>query len=181
VLGLLGNKTLFLRQDARDPKELERGLLGIWRMLRAPALAEPLVPLVGKVNLRESETRVAGVEGPVHRIRVSDASPKSPGLEVLLHVRGSNAWAVAQSTPSDALAVLTRADEATLGSATLGKLAQGRAPAALAAYVDLAMLKPGAGPAPALAVLGKKDGQALVELEISAPACAALVERFGSP
>lgn len=181
VLGLLGNRTLFLRQDARDPKELERGLRGILRMLRTPALAEPLAPLVGKVNFRESETRVTGVEGPVQRIQVSQPGPQSPGVEVLVHVRGASALTVAQAAPSDALAVLTRTEEATLAKTPLEKLAAGRTPAALAAYADLAMLRPSAGPAPALAVLGKKGGEAHLELELSAPACAALVERFGSP
>jgi hypothetical protein len=176
VLGLLGNRTLFLRQEARDPKELERGLRGILRMLRTKALAEPLAPLVGKVSFRESETRVAGVEGPVQRIQVSERSSQSPGVEVLLQVRGKSALTVAQSAPSDALALLTRRDEATLGKATLEKLAKGRAPAALAAYADLAILRPNGGPAPALGVLGKKGGEALLELELSAAACAALAK-----
>jgi hypothetical protein len=180
VFGLLG-EDFFLRQEARDPKELERGLRGILRMLRLPVLAEPLMPLVGKVNLKESTAKVAGIEGPVHRVQVSEARAGSRGFEVLLHTRDSSAWAVVQSKPGNSLAKLTRPEDSTLGKSPLAKLTQGRVPAAYAAYLDLSELPTDQGPAPVLFVLGKKGSSAVLELELSGPACATVAESFGSP
>ncbi len=180
VFGLL-QTDIFLRTEARDPKELERGLLGMLRMLRVPALAEPLMPFVGKVNLKESTTKVAGIEGPVHRVQVSEPGPRSRGFEVLVHVRDSNAWAVVQSKPGDGLALLARPQGSTLGKSPLAKLAEGRVPAAYGVYMDLSMLRAAQGPAPALLVLGKKGSDAVLELELSAPACAEVAESFGTP
>jgi hypothetical protein len=182
VGGILGDKSLFVEQEARDPKELERGLRGLLRLLGVPALAEPLEPIVGKLRPRESDVRVAGVEGTVHRVELVKPSQESPGLEVLLHVRGTRASAVAASKASAALTTLATERHETLGkSPRLEKLAEGRVPAAFAVYADLSPMTPGTGPAPALAVLGKKGREALLEVELTAPAGAALLERLGSP
>ena len=58
---------------------------------------------------------------------------------------------------------------------------EGAPPASLALYADLALIRPQGGTAPALAVLGKRAAEALFELELSPAACAALVDRLGTP
>jgi hypothetical protein len=182
VGGVFADRSVFLRQEASEPKELERGLRGLLGLLRVPALAEPLEPIVGKLTPRESATRVAGVEGPVHRVELVRRSPRDAGVEVLVHVKGETASIVAAPEANDALVALARGGAETLGrSPVLERLVAGRVPAALALYADLSVMRPGGGPAPALAVLGKRGGDALVEVELSAPACAALVERVGTP
>ena len=179
VLGVFGDRSVFARQDARDPRELERGLRGLVHALRLPALAEPLEAFVGKPTLRESETRVAGVEGPVHRVELAKAAAGSPASSLLLHVRGGLATVAAGATADQALSLLSRDD--SRASPSLQKLADGGPPASLALYADLELMRPQGGAAPALAVLGKRGTEALFELELSAPACAALVDRLGTP
>jgi len=151
-------------------------------MLRVRALSEPLEPLVGKVNPRESATRVAGVEGPVHRVELVARGPRAAGLEALVHVRNGSASVVAAPTATDALVALNTEQREMLGmSEALAGLAKDRVPSTIALYADLAMLKPAGGPAPVLAVVGKKAGQALVEVELSAAASALLFEHVGTP
>jgi hypothetical protein len=60
-------------------------------------------------------------------------------------------------------------------------LARDRAPAALALYASVPSSASPARPAPMLAVFGTDAGAAVLELALSAPACAGLFERFGSP
>ncbi|HEX6767100.1 MAG TPA: hypothetical protein VF103_16500, partial [Polyangiaceae bacterium] len=147
-----------------------------------PALSEPLEPLVGKITPKESETRVPGVEGPVHRVELSrpPASPK--GMEVLVFVRDGVGIAALGSNPRKALTSLTGASQVTLESAPgFGKLAEGRPEAALALYTDFSLLRPAEVPAPALAVIGKKNGEALLEVVLSAPACALVAANLGTP
>jgi hypothetical protein len=182
VGGVFADRSVFLRQQASEPKELDRGLRGMLGLLRVPALAEPLEPIVGKVTPRESTTRVASIEGPVHRVELVRKGPGGAGVEVLVHVKGETASIVAAPEANDALVALSRGRAETLGrSPILEPLLAGRVPAALALYADLSVMRPGGAPAPALAVLGKRGSDALLEVELSAPACAVLVERVGSP
>ena len=104
-----------------------------------------------------------------------------PATAALLRVRQGSATLVAGSNAKQSLASLTDGDERRDPSPRLRKLAEGAPPASLALYADLALLRPQSGFAPVLAVLGKQGSEALFELELSAPACAALVERLGSP
>jgi hypothetical protein len=181
VFGVFGDRSVFWRQDARDPKELERGLRGLVRALRLPALAEPLEALAGKLTLRESETRAAGVDGLVHRVELAKATAGAPSTALLLHVRGGAATLVAGALPDQVLATLLRTDPSPEPSPALHELAKGAPPSSLALSADLALLRPAAGAAPALAVLGKRGNEGLFELELSAAACAALVDRLGTP
>jgi hypothetical protein len=108
--------------------------------------------------------------------------PHAAGVEVLVHVKGETASIVAAPEAKEAFVVLARKGAETLGrSPVLERLVTGRVPAALALYADFSVMRPGGGPAPALAVLGKRGNEALLEVELSAPACAALVERIGTP
>jgi hypothetical protein len=182
VGGVFADRSVFLRQEASESKELDRGLRGLFGLLRLPALAEPLEPFIGKVTPRGSTTRVASVEGPVHRVELVRKGPGVAGVEVLVHVKGETASIVAAPEANDALLALSRGGTETLGrSPILERLSAGRVPAALALYADLSLMRPGGGPAPVLAVLGKRESDALLEVELSALACAALVERVGTP
>jgi hypothetical protein len=182
VAGVFADKSVFLRQQVSEPKELDRGLRGLLGLLRVPALAEPLEPIVGKVTPRESTTRIPGVEGAVHRVELVQKGPRGSGVEVLVHVKGETASIVAAEEANDALVALSRGGAETLGrSPVVERLVGGRVPAAFALYADLSVMRPGGGPAPVLAVLGKREKNALLEVELSAPACAALVERVGTP
>jgi hypothetical protein len=182
LLGTFSGGSIFLEQEARDPKELDRGLLGLLRALRAPALREPLEPLFGKISPKESETRVLGIEGSVHRVELSRPTPASKGMEVLVHVHGGVGIAALGSDARPALIALASERRATLRETPgLGKLAEGRAPAALSLYTDLSVMKPSGTPAPALALIGKRNGEALLEVLLSAPACALVAEHLGTP
>jgi hypothetical protein len=182
LLGTFSGGSIFLKQEARDPKELDRGFLGLLRALRAPALSEPLEPLFGKISPKESETHVSGIEGSVHRVELSRASPASKGTEVLVRVHDGVGIAALGADAGPALLALASERPVTLKETPgFGKLAEGRAPAALSLYADFSVMKPTGVPAPALAVIGKKNGEALLEVVLSAPACALVAENLGTP
>jgi hypothetical protein len=185
LVGLLAQGSVFLKQEAQNPKELERGIRGLVRMARVPALSAPLEPFVGKLQIREGTSQVAGVEGPVLRVGVTQFGVRREPGEILVEVRADFAYAVLHTNSRDGLMALTTGADPLRADPMLQKLAQNRSPAGLAVYADLATFlvpgRPSSGPAPALAVLGKKQREVVLEVALSAPACVRLLEAFGSP
>jgi hypothetical protein len=181
AFGLLADGSAFLRQTVREPKELERGLSGLVRLLSIPALAEPLEPIIGKLTAPPSAARIAGLDGRVQRAELTRRS-SGEKLEVLSYVRRANASTVMARRATDVVFALERPAEGSLASASgLPTLARDRVPSAFALYANLPSAGAPPPPAPALGLLGKDGQTAVLELALSAPACAALLERFGSP
>ncbi|HEX6274758.1 MAG TPA: hypothetical protein VFZ53_17070 [Polyangiaceae bacterium] len=177
AFGLLADGSAFLRQTVREPKELDRGLRGLVRLLSVPALAEPLEPVLGKMTAPPSATRVAGLEGLVQRAELTRQGAEK--TEVLTYVRGASASTVVAPRAGDVLVALERPTRTLAAASALRTLVQDRVPSSLVLYANMPSAASAA--APALALLGKDAQNATIELVLSAPACAALLERFGTP
>lgn len=183
LFGLLAGGEPFVKQDARDPKELERGIRGLLASGRVPAIADPLEPFVGKIGVPERVGPTAGSEGSALRVGIGRMGRGGPG-ELLIQVRGETAVLIASEDARPGLVALTTNDNPIGKAPAVAKLAEARPPAALALYADVSPLAvAGERPAsaPVLGVIGKRGTDALFELALSLPACAAIVERFGSP
>jgi hypothetical protein len=185
LFGVLSGGSTFFQVEARDAKELERGIGGLLRMSRVAALAEPLEPFVGKLQTSEGPTRIAGIDGSALRLGLGQLGPRRQPGELLVHVHGKAAYGVLDNRARDGLLSLMSPVE-TLGTVPgIEKLVEGRTPSTLAVYADVRPLmaagKPSRETAPALAVVGRRDHEALLEMVLSAPACAALLEGFGTP
>lgn len=184
TFGFLTLGAPFLKLEVRDPKELERGVRGLLKLAKVPALAAPLEAYLGSVSFRDATTTVPGVPGPVLRADVAPRGGRGKPSELLVQVRGEAAVAVASENARQGLAALVTEPGALGASPLVAKLAERHVPAAIAVYADLSpflLMRPGTEPSPALAVLGKRNGDAVLELALSAPACAAIAERVGSP
>jgi hypothetical protein len=183
LFGVLAGGEPFVKQDARHPKELERGILGLVASGRIPAIAAPLEPFVGKIGVPERVAPAAGIDGPALRVGLGRMGSGKPG-ELLLQVLGETAVLVASENARPGLVALTRSENPIGKAPAVAKLAEGRPDAALALYAEVSALAiAGEQPAsaPVLGVIGKRGRDALFELAVSAPACTVIVERFGSP
>jgi len=184
LFGVLADGSPFLKQEVRDPKELERGARRLLELTRLPALAEPLEQYAGKLKVHGGTTSIPGVAGPVIRAEVVPTGRGSKPGELLIRIDGAHAVAVASDKAREGLVALTAGAPSLGASPVVSKLAEHRPPAAIAVYADLQtmlLVRHPAGAAPVLAVLGKRQREAVLELALSAPACAALLERMGSP
>ncbi len=120
----------------------------------------------------------------MNRAEVVPAGRGSKPGELLVHIGRANAVAVVSGKAREGLVALTAGAPSLGASPVVSKLAARRPPAAIAVYADMKGMLLGRHPegaAPVLAVLGKRQREAVLELALSAPACAALLERVGTP
>jgi hypothetical protein len=184
LFGVLAEGGAFVKQEVRDPKELERGIRGLLECCQLSVVSGPLESFVGKVSAPERVATIPGLQGPAMRLRLGKFGPRGAPGELLIQVRDKAAIAVAANDARGSLVALTTTTTAEAATPVVAKLASPRPPAALAVYADISLFlvtSGRTGPAPALGVIGKRGTDALFEVALSTPACEAILERVGSP
>jgi hypothetical protein len=181
VLGLLRDKSFVLTSVLREPASFERAAPELTRALRLPAIREPLAPLLGKIDARETQTKFDGLDSPLRRLSVARATQREKGSEWWWGIRAGTLLLAGAPDPSATFSKLVKALPAdTLARhATLLAMAGRRSPSALALYADLAMLEAAPAPAPALFTYGRREKSMRLELELSNAAASSLLARVG--
>jgi hypothetical protein len=182
VLGLLRDKSFVLTSVLREPASFERAVPELTRALRLPAVREPLAPLLGKLDPRETQTKFDGLDSPLHRLSVARATPREKGSEWWWGIRAGTLLLAGAPDPSATFSKLVKALPAdTLAqSAALIAMAGRRSPSALALYADLSLLAAAPAPAPVLFTYGRREKSMRLELELSNAAASSVLARVGA-
>jgi hypothetical protein len=181
---LLADRTLLAKHDVRDRAELEAGVAGLLALLRAPAVKEPLAPLVGEISARESELRLPGSERPLRRLEIVRArGADKPGLEALWLVNETSAaLSIAPDARPGFVALAAARPEASLAANPAVKAMAGRrSPAGFALYANLGPFGREPGDAQALVTFGKRGENARIEAELSRGGVLVLASRLVPP
>jgi hypothetical protein len=196
VLSRSEQTALVMRGAVADAARFDAGAKSLIKLLEVRAFAEPIRQFIGEVSVKQSSSKVAGIDQTVQRAVVS-VSPVSlfgagapkrgeqKAFEVLWLVKDGTAYGVAARDAAPLLAEIMAADfPSTLGADPEVKRGADRAgqvaTAVLARPGGFGLIE-GGGRAPVLLTLGRTNDVAWLDLEVARPAVMGLTRSFAMP